>query len=89
MTELSSVRPHGGITMAPAVRAFLKSNDFSHKIVVPFQTHGGWAGHTIKDMKAMCPGATIVNEKDIRFDSTGGDRLVTPLHQVEKWIKSL
>lgn len=76
-------------TMAPAVRTFLKSNDFSNKTVVPFQTHGGWAGHTIEDMKALCQGATFANEKDIRFDSTGGDRLVTPLKQVENWIRSL
>ena len=76
-------------TMAPAVRTFLKSNDFSNKIVVPFQTHGGWAGHAIEDVKTLCQGATFASEKDIRFDSTGGDRLITPLKQIDNWVKRL
>lgn len=76
-------------TMAPAIRTFLKNNDFSNKVVVLFQTHGGWAGNALEDMKALFQGATIISEKDIRFDSSGGDKLVTPLEQVVNWIKSL
>lgn len=30
--------------------------------VVPFMTNGGWPGHVIKDMKALCPGADAVCE---------------------------
>ena len=44
-------------TMAPAVRTFLHQNDLRGKTVVPFMTNGGWPGHVIKDMKALCPGA--------------------------------
>jgi len=38
-------------TMAPAVLSFLKSCDWNGKTVIPFQTHGGWPGHVMKDMK--------------------------------------
>lgn len=38
-------------TMAPAVKSFLADHDFSGKQVILFQTHGGWPGHTLKDME--------------------------------------
>jgi flavodoxin len=76
-------------TMAPAVLTFLKNNDFTGKTVVPFQTHGGWKGHALADMGKVCKGAKIENGKDIRFDSTGGDKQITPVANVQKWIDSL
>jgi hypothetical protein len=59
------------------------------KKVAIFQTHGGWRGHTLKDMKALCKGAQIISEKAIQFDSTGGDKLETPLGEIENWINQL
>ncbi len=44
-------------TMAPAVKSFFHGNDFGGKKIVLFQTHGGWPGHTLKDMKAECAGS--------------------------------
>lgn len=44
-------------TMAPAVKTFLRGQNFAGKTVVPFMTNGGWPGRVIKDMKAACPGA--------------------------------
>lgn len=76
-------------TMAPAVLTFLRSNDFSGKTVVPFMTNGGWPGHVIKDMKAECGGAAFACEKEIQFDSNGGDHLETPAAEVEKWVNSV
>jgi hypothetical protein len=75
--------------MAPAVLTFLNSQDWSGKTVVPFQTHGGWPGHTLKDMKTACNGAKFANEKDIQFDSTGGSKLVTKEKELDAWIASL
>ena len=75
-------------TMAPAVRAFLDVYDLSGKEVVLFQTHGGWAGHTIKDMKMLIKG-NVVSEYAIQFDSTGGDELVTDIAEIEEWIRGL
>ena len=76
-------------TMAPAVKAFLHGQIFAGKTVVPFMTNGGWPGHVIKDMKALCKGANAVCDMQIRFDSTGGSRLETPLEQIEKWIQNV
>ena len=64
-------------TMAPAVKTFLEAHEWAGKTVIPFQTHGGWPGHTLKDMKQACAGAAFAHEKAIRFDSTGGAELVT------------
>lgn len=76
-------------TMAPAVLTFLNSNDFSGKTVIPFSTHGGWPGHLIKDIKALCNGAEFEKEKEIQFDSTGGAELITPESEIDEWIKQL
>ena len=76
-------------TMAPAVLTFLSNNDFSNKTVIPFSTHGGWPGHLIDDVKALCKGAEFECEKEIQFDSTGGNQLITSEAEIDKWIKQL
>jgi flavodoxin len=76
-------------TMAPAVLTFISSNDLSGKIVIPFQTHGGWAGHTLDDMKKLCKGAKVEKGFDVQFDSTGGNELITSEAKINKWIETL
>lgn len=76
-------------TMAPAVLSFLKSYDWKGKTVIPFQTHGGWPGHVIKDIKNACKGAEFIHEMEIQFDSTGGAKLVTPKTEIEAWIAQI
>lgn len=76
-------------TMAPAVLTFLNSCDWLGKTVVPFQTHGGWPGHVMKDIKAACKGAAFCHELAVQFDSTEGSRLVTPEKNVEIWSKQV
>jgi len=76
-------------TMAPAVLTFLSSHDWTGKKIVPFMTNGGWPGHVIADMKKICANAQIVGEKEIKFDSTGGDHLETQLKEIEEWILSV
>ena len=76
-------------TMAPAVLAFLTEHNWEGKTVIPFQTHGGWKGHTIRDMKELCKGAVFANEKGIQFDSQGGDRLITTDTELQSWIALL
>ena len=75
-------------TMAPAVRTFLHGNNFAGKTVIPFMTNGGWPGHVIKDMKALCKGADIAREMQVRFDSEGGSTLMTPTEKIEQWLQS-
>jgi flavodoxin len=76
-------------TMAPAVLTFLSNSDFFGKKVAIFQTHGGWPGHTLKDMKALLKDSEVISEKAIQFDSSGGDHLETSLEEIENWIRSL
>lgn len=76
-------------TMAPAVLSFLKSCDWNGKTVIPFQTHGGWPGHTLKDMKDVCKGSDFIHEMEIQFDSTGGAELVTDHAKMEAWINKI
>ncbi|MCH3973200.1 MAG: NAD(P)H-dependent oxidoreductase [Oscillospiraceae bacterium] len=76
-------------TMAPAVLTFLTANHWQGKTVIPFMTNGGWPGHVIKDMKSACKGAKSAYEKEIQFDSTGGDQMITPAAEVNAWIDSI
>jgi flavodoxin len=76
-------------TMAPAVLTFLSENDWKNKNVAIYQTHGGWPGHTLKDMKKLCKNANILSEKAIQFDSTGGDHLETSLDEINDWMNTL
>ncbi len=76
-------------TMAPAVLTFMHQNHFEGKTVIPFMTNAGWPGHVIKDMKKASSGATIVNEKEILFDSDGGDHMQTSITELEEWIASV
>lgn len=76
-------------TMAPAVLSFLKSYDWTGKTIIPFQTHGGWPGHVIEDIKSICKGADFSCETGIEFDSTGGAELVTWNKNIEAWIAQI
>ena len=73
--------------MAPAVRTFLRRNDFTGKTIVPFMTNGGWPGHIIKDMKKLCAGVDFACEMQVWFDSSGGDRLETPEKDIHAWAQ--
>lgn len=76
-------------TMAPAVLSFLTSYDWKGKVIIPFQTHGGWPGHVIKDIKSACKGAAFSHEMEIQFDSSGGSELVTADTKIETWIAQI
>ncbi len=76
-------------TMAPAVLTFLNSCDWQGKTVIPFQTHGGWPGHVMKDIKNICKGAILHHEMEVQFDSTGGSELVTPEKSIDAWIEQI
>lgn len=73
-------------TMAPAVKSFFHDHDLSGKEVIFFQTHGGWPGHTLKDMAAACAGATEGPSMAVQFDSTGGSQQVTAQEEVDAWL---
>lgn len=76
-------------TMAPAVRTFLSEHGWAGKTMVLFQTHGGWPGHTLQDMKALCKGAKFVHPMQVQFDSTGGAELITPQEEIDAWTSAV
>lgn len=76
-------------TMAPAVLAFLNGHNWNGKTVIPFQTHGGWPGHVMEDIRSVCKGAVFAHEMKVQFDSSGGPELVTDEADIEKWITSI
>ncbi len=74
--------------MAPAVLTFFNHTSLQGKEVVLFSTNAGWAGTVIKDMKTASTGATVIADKEILFDSAGGNELQTPLAEIQTWISS-
>jgi hypothetical protein len=49
-------------TMPMAVKTFLEEYDFSGKTIIPYCTHEGSAlGHSVSDMKKLCPDSTILD----------------------------
>lgn len=73
-------------TMAPPVKTFLNSNSWYGKTVIPFMTNGGWPSSVLRDMRAACRGASFAQEREFRFDSTGGPQLVTPQSAIDTWV---
>lgn len=74
-------------TMAPAVASMFSSTDLAGKLVVPFVTNAGWAGSALEDMEAAATGATVIEPKEVRFDSNGGSRMVTAQGELDTWAE--
>lgn len=54
-------------TMPMAVHTFLESSDFTGKTIIPFCTHeGSGMGHSVADIRRLCPGATVLEGVAIR-----------------------
>jgi flavodoxin len=48
-------------TMPMAVFTFLEQYDFTGKTIIPFCTHeGSGMGHSVGDIKQICPGVTVL-----------------------------
>lgn len=76
-------------TMAPAVLTFLKSNDFTNKVIIPFMTNAGWPGHVIKDMVKNSNCLKSMFPMEIKFDSNGGNKLETNEKEILDWTNQI
>lgn len=77
--------PNWWSTMAPPVSTFLSSNNFTDKTVIPFQTNGGGGmAECAIDMKTLCKGATVLNEKAIY-----GDSVTSSKEEIAKWLNGI
>ncbi len=76
-------------TMAPAVTTFLHAHTWNGKTVIPFMTNGGWPGSVINDIEEACPDATCTCSLEVRFDSNGGDTMMTDEADLNRWADRL
>ena len=76
-------------TLAPAMRTFLDVTDLSGMRVCAFYTDGGWPGTVAEDLEELCEGADVGTSLEVRFDSSGGDKQVTPLSEVDAWVAGI
>lgn len=77
--------PNWWSTVAPPVNTFLSEYDLSGKTVIPFMTHGGGGfGHSIADIKKLCPKSTFLEGIAI------SDRSIKESQEkVIKWLKEI
>ena len=72
-------------TMAPAVKTFLKENNFEGKTIVPFITHGGGGKYSIaEDMAKLAKGSKVL--KPFVVAGRGDSNLQ---NDIDNWIKEL
>ncbi|MCL1804166.1 MAG: flavodoxin [Eubacteriaceae bacterium] len=74
--------PNWGSTIAPAMEAFIRANDFSGKSIAPFLTYGGGGlGKSEADLAEWAKGADI---KPFFSVSGAGDESTSA--NVDKWL---
>ena len=76
-------------TMAPAVKTFMNSVDWSGKTVVPFSTSAGWPGSTNADIENAAIDAVADAGIEVTFASSGGSKQKSPQADVDAWIKAV
>ena len=77
--------PNWWSTIAPPVTTFLSENNLYGKVIAPFITHGGGGkGHADKDIKKLCPDATVLDAIDIYENGGSGAE-----KKVDSWLKKV
>lgn len=77
--------PNWWSTMPMPVFTFLERYDFSGKTIIPFCTHeGSGMGHSITDIKKICPKANIAKGLAIR-----GSNAKNSEKEIQEWLKGL
>ncbi len=72
-------------TLAPPVRSFLSSYDFSGKTLVPFITHMGTGmGDAAADLQKLCPKATLLTGLALR-----GSNVDEKGDEVDAWLNAI
>lgn len=77
--------PNWWSTIAPPVATFLAGHDLSGKTIIPFVTHeGSGLGHSVGDIKKLCPNSVVLDGLPIRGHQISGAQ-----KEVEKWLKRI
>ena len=70
-------------TFSSPINTFLNKYNLSNKVIIPFITNAGWLGHTIEDIKKICP--NVKDEISIKFNE---DKLLDEI-KFDEWLKKL
>lgn len=77
--------PNWWSTIAPPVATFLSSYNLEGKTIVPFMTHEGTRmGHSVSDIKKLCPKSKVLEGLPIRGGEVGRSR-----SDVVKWLREI
>lgn len=72
-------------TIAPPVATFLSGYDFKGKTIIPFITHeGSRLGHSVSDIKKLCPTASIADGHPFR-----GSSVYNAQNEVSAWLRKI
>lgn len=90
--------PTWGMQLPPPMKSFLKQYDLSGKVIVPFNTNGGYGiGSTFDTVKELCPNSKVVEgfsikggvERDGILFVMDGEREKQAQLAVKKWLQKI
>ncbi|MDT7828431.1 flavodoxin [Pricia sp. S334] len=90
--------PTWGMQLPPPMKSFLSAHDLSGKIVVPFNTNGGYGiGSSFRTVKELCPDSDVLDgfsikggsERDGIFLAIKGKRYDEAKEEVGSWLEKL
>lgn len=87
--------PTWGMRLPPPIKSFLSMSDLSDKIVIPFNTNGGYGiGSSFQTVKVLCPNSEVLkgfsikggSERDGIFLAIKDDKKNEAEQQIENWL---
>lgn len=90
--------PTWGMQLPPPMKSFLKQYDLSGKIVIPFNTNGGYGiGSSFQTVKELCPNSEVLDgftvkggsERDGILFVMEGDKEVQVQSEIKKWLQKI
>lgn len=90
--------PTWGMQLPPPMKSFLSAYDLSGKIVIPFNTNGGYGiGSSFRTVKELCPDSEILDgfsikggsERDGILLAIKGKRHHEAQEEVRSWLEKL
>ncbi|MCG2587292.1 flavodoxin family protein [Rhodohalobacter sulfatireducens] len=90
--------PTWGMQLPPPMKSFLNEYDLSGKIVIPFNTNGGYGlGSSIRQIEELCPDSKILEsfsvrgglERDGIYLDIKGDRREEVRAEAVEWLRNI
>lgn len=90
--------PTWGMQLPPPMKSFLKQYDLGGKIVIPFNTNGGYGiGSSFQTVKELCPKSTVLEgfstkggvERDGVLFVMEGEKEKQVGTEVKRWLKKI